>query len=512
MSKISWSNMAILIILFVSIISVFTCPAAKADIKLPSIFGDNMVLQRDCQDNIWGLADPGEFITVIIGEDKVGTTADAKGCWILKLKPHAAGGPVAVTVRGKNIIVLKNVLFGDTWLCSGQSNMLVPLKLAKHTDEDLATTNHPDMRLYLQPITISQDPLFDNHGSWVVCSPEVAKKFSAVGYFFGREMLEKTHVPTGLIQASRGGSSMQTWISRETLAKSNEFQDLLDEHKTKFAQLKSMEDALAKMDKDAEPDKYRELQDKYNDIRTRTVTATCAYNGLIAPIIPFTLKGVLWYQGENDIIENLRFKKLFSMFLQDWRRQFDQPKLPIIFVQIPNVFNRKKDPEESYYAELREVQTEISQLPYTYMIVTIDTAHGDQVPIHPFEKKPVGERLALVALATLYHMPVEWQGPLYDTMEIEGNKILVHFRYAQPHLVAKGPAPIGFEVAGRDKKYEWAKAEIQGDNVVVWSDKVPQPIAVRYAWADNPLCNLYNVAGLPACPFRTDKWPHRRPK
>ncbi len=484
---------------------------AIAEIKLPSIIGDNMVLQRDHELKFWGLADPKEYVTVVIGEQKYGTVADGKGRWLVKFPPQK-NEPSEVTIKGKNVITLKNILWGDVWLTAGESNMAMTVDQCAHSQDDLERANLPEIRLFKVEPRCTKGPEFDLDppGKWVVCSPSSIGSFSSVAYFFGLELYEKVHVPLGLIETARNAGKVHSWISAESMEKNQEFKGLPGLHDEHFAFLQQMIDALAETDQAEEPAKFNGLQHKVRLFLENTQTATCNFNGMISPVVPFTLRGVLLYQGENDLGEPLRYSRLFNLLVQDWRAQFMQPNLPFVCVQMPNIGVRSKEPEESQYADLREAQSSFRKIPYFYFAVTIDTVPGDNAPPRPKDKRQLAHRAALLALATQYHLPVKCFSPFYDDMEIMGDKIKIHFSLAEPELKTKGKEVYGFTIAGDDRQFVNAKAKVDGDSVLVWSDQVKKPLAVRYEWADNPACSLYSQDDLPVCPFRTDTWPRQK--
>ena len=389
--------------------------------------------------------------------------------------------------------------------------MYAPLDEVDHTNEDVESANLPDIRLFKEEPNCAGDPEFDGGGKWVICSPDTVKDFSAIGFFFGREIYDKTKLTLGLVQATRAGSSMETWLSKEAILKTP-YKGLIGPNEENFkqfdllnAQIKEAEEA------DSQKDLLR-LQKQARTFKKKVNTATCAYNALIAPLAPFQLKGVLWYQGENDIGENLKFRRLFTEMIQDWREQFRTSSLPFYYVQLPPIGLKKDDPEDSYYAEIREAQAQVQKSPYAYMVVTIDTAKGDDIPMHPREKKVVAHRLAYLVLATQYKEPLKCFGPSFDAIDVEDNAIRVRIRRAEPELIAHGGAPQGFEIAGEDKVFHWADAKIDGDSIVVFNKKVKKPVAVRYAWADNPKGNIFNPDDVPLIPFRSDEWLHRKPE
>lgn len=490
---------------------LFATAPAKANIKLPSIVSDNMVLQQNRTIYFWGISDPEEIVVVTIGEHRYGCTADDKGAWWVKIPPQNSKTPYDIKFKGKNLITVHNVITGDVWLCAGQSNMYAPVVDVEHTPDDIEGANIPEIRMFKEEPNCSGEPEFDGGGKWVICSPETVKDFSAIGFFFGREINDKTKNVIGLVQATRAGSCIETWVSKESLLKTP-YKGLIGENDENFKQYDALK---AQMKEAEEADNQAEslrLQKQAKVFKKKVNTATCAYNALIAPIAPYQLKGVLWYQGENDIGFTLKYKRLMVQLVQDWREDFRFSSLPFYFVQLPPIGVKKKRPEDSYYAELREAQADVQKCPYTYMVVTTDTGQGDDIPMHPREKKTIAHRLAYLVLATQYKEPLKCFAPAYDAMEIEDNSIRVHIRRAEPELIAKGGAPQGFEVAGEDKLFYPAEAKIDGDAIVVFNKKVQKPVAVRYAWADNPKGNIFNPDDVPLIPFRSDEWTYRKPE
>lgn len=487
-------------------------PSARAEVRLPHVFGDNMVLQAHARVPVWGWADPGEEVHVLVGDQLKKTRADQDGRWRVDLAPLDYG-PVRFVVEGNNRIEFKNVLVGEVWVCSGQSNMEWPVARAMNADKEIATANYPEIRLFKVAKVVADKPLEDTGGSWRVCSPETVRDFSAVGYFFARELHQRLGVPIGMIQSAWGGTPAEAWTSREALEADPELRPILERWDAILANYEQAqrryEEALRRWREQAQaarqagkpvPPRPRPPRGPNHPHRPSGL-----YNGMICPIVPFAIKGVIWYQGESNASRAYQYRKLFRTMIRDWRRTWGQGDFPFLFVQLANFRQRRAEPGESDWAELREAQMMALQEPNTAMAVAIDI--GEANNIHPRNKQEVGRRLALAALAIAYGQDVVYSGPLFDRMEIEGNKVRLHFKHVDGGLVAKGGELRGFAIAGPDRKFVWAKAVIEGDTVVVWSDEVPNPVAVRYGWADNPDCNLYNKAGLPASPFRTDDWP-----
>ncbi len=501
-----------------------------ANVRLPALFSDNMVLQRNMKVPVWGWADPGETVVVEMLGMKAQTTAGRDGKWMVRIGPFSAGGPYEMRVRGKNTIVLKNVLVGEVWVASGQSNMEWPVRAVVNAQEEIKWARYDRIRLFKVPRRPSLKPEEDVNATWQVCSPETVGNFSAVAYFFGREVHVRTGLPVGLIQTCWGGTPVEAWMPPETLqAQGPEFE----------AVRKRLESMLEKW-----PDAREHYADKYYPQWQRAWgqwwrarrqwqkavaeakkagkpapkppappppvgsphTPTALYLGMVKPLIPYAIRGAIWYQGESNAGRAYAYRKLFPAMIEGWRKAWGQGDFPFYFVQLANFMAWQKQPaEDSAWAELREAQFMALRLPNTGMAVIIDI--GEANDIHPKNKQEVGRRLALWALAKVYGQNVVYSGPLYKGYRVEGNKVRIFFDHVDGGLTFLGQQLLGFAIAGEDRKFHWAKAKIEGDSVVVWSDEVPRPVAVRYGWANNPICNLYNKAILPASPFRTDDWP-----
>lgn len=466
---------------------------ARGEIMLPAIFGDNMVLQLGHELPFWGKAEPGEEITVSIAPAENGdgqkiesgtVTAGADSRWHLKLPARNKPGPVSVTVTGKNSITLKNVLVGDVWICSGQSNMEWPVSASLHHHEEIADAKFPSIRMFKAERTTARLPLADIEGRWIECSPETVGEFSAVGYFFGRELHLRLKRPIGLVLAAFGGANCEAWTSLAALKTDEEFAKILS----------------------------RAEQANHDPKQANNPNrASVLFNGMIAPLSPFSIKGTIWYQGESNVPRAYQYRKLFPLMIYDWRRKWGQGDFPFLFVQLSNyVTDRTKpdrplEPEESAWAELREAQAKALAAPNTGMVVTIDI--GDPHDINPKNKQEVGRRLALTAFRIAYGQELIASGPVFKEMKIVGREIHLQFHNLNGGLIAHGDSLKGFTIAATDKKFVWASARIEGSSVIVSADQVDNPVAVRYAWGDNPECNLFNKTGLPAVPFRTDDWP-----
>jgi sialate O-acetylesterase len=489
-------------------------PLVVADVELPAVIGDNMVLQRHQRVPIWGTADAGEKITVTFAGQQVSTTTRPDGRWIARLTALVAGGPYEMTIAGKNIITLRNVLVGEVWACSGQSNMAFSVQASNNAQEEIAAADYPMLRLLTVPRVPASEPVSDIEAEWVVCSPQTVPGFSAVGYFFGRELHKELGVPIGLINTSWGGTPAESWTTRPTLEEDPDFAPIVERwnqaRENYPEQKKKHEEALAKWKEEVEKAKAEGKPPPRQPgpplFERKQYEPGSLYNGMIAPLIPYAIRGAIWYQGESNAGRAYQYRELFAAMIRDWRREWGQGAFPFLFVQLANFMAREAEPAESAWAELREAQSMTLSLPKSGQAVIIDIGEADD--IHPKNKQDVGRRLALNALAIAYGRDIVYSGPVYRSMEIEGDRIRLHFDHVGGGLMAKGGGSLkGFAIAGEDRKFVWADANIEGDLVVVHSDGVPNPAAVRYAWANNPECNLYNEEGLPASPFRTDSWP-----
>jgi sialate O-acetylesterase len=475
-----------------------------------------MVLQRGVKVPIWGWAEPGEEITVSAGWLSMRwiVTADRDGKWRFEMSPPKAGGPHEMTIRGKNTVTIKNILVGEVWVCSGQSNMQMAVKQSANAEQETAAANYPNIRLFTVQRKVADQPQSDCVGSWQACTPETVADFSAVAYFFGRELHKELDVPIGLIHTSWGGTPAEAWTKREVLEAEADLAPIVqryDDAVAKYPQAKQeYEQKLAEWKKAVEKAKAdgekppRRPGEPFGPGHPHSPAGL--YNAMIAPLIPYSIAGAIWYQGESNAGRAYQYRKLFPAMITNWRTDWAQDEFAFLYVQLANFMAQKEEPAESTWAELREAQLLTLALPNTGMAVIIDI--GEANDIHPKNKQDVGKRLALWALAKTYGRNITYSGPIYKSMQTEGNKIILHFNHVGGGLVVGGGGPLkGFAVAGTDHKFVWADAQIDGNSVVVTSGKVAEPVAVRYAWADNPVCNLYNKEGLPASPFRTDDWP-----
>ncbi len=531
---------------------------APADVKLPAIISDNMALQANKPLPIWGTADADEKITVTLGGETLTTSAGQDGKWMVKFKPLSSGDNLTLKVAGKNTLEVKNIIVGSVWVCSGQSNMEWILKNTHNADVVVPQATYPGIRLFTVSKKVAYTPIADVTGKWVECTPQTAPGFSAVGFFFGQKLHEVTGKPVGLINTSWGGTPAQSWTSIEALdgepdLKKNYGDKMrdnianMDKLKAQFAKDlatfetasnewketigKDYDAAVKQWEKDtataraegkalpAKPKPAKMAPRRPTDPSNSAWHPTSLYNGMIAPLVPFAIEGAIWYQGEANAGQPDLYRTLFPTMITDWRTRWGEGDFPFLFVQLANFMKRSDAPTDTNWARLRESQLETLKLPNTGMACIIDI--GESEDIHPKNKMDVGQRLALWAQKYAFGKDVVVSGPLYDSMKIDGDKAVISFKSVGGGLMI-GSAPAirlniepekplseikGFAISGADKKWVWANAKIDGDKVVVWSDEVKEPVAVRYAWGDNPLCNLYNKEKLPASPFRTDNWP-----
>lgn len=637
-------------------------PDPAKNIELIPLFTDNMVLQQKQDIPIWGTAEPGGEVIVQLADQQKSVIVDTRGKWSIKLAPINASGPYELIISGEKTHRIKNVMIGEVWICSGQSNMEMPLSdtwgKVNNDKQEVAEANYPNIRLLMVDKVMANKPQ-DNFNSdgWKECSSETVPKFSAVAYFFGRKLNKDLNVPIGLIETAWGGTVVEAWTSSKALKSINEYvneiKDLgsglfekknsnktnnkeqkawvnevqsklkksgifsrsyikygydsknwktLDVPKTWESQninfdgvmwvkkeitiprtwegkdlllsLAAINDYditwfngeivgskpsvampriykipqnLVKVGKNeitvlildignnggiyGDPKKtvigyskdatislagkWKYKKDNFDqnslsqppmwDVSAAQNRPTVLYNGMINPLLPYGIKGAIWYQGESNAGRANQYRKLFKTLIADWRGAWGQENFPFYFVQLANFMKRSNYPTDESWAHLREAQTMALELPNTGMAVTIDI--GEAKDIHPKNKQEVGRRLALNALAKTYNKDIPYSGPIYKSMKIKGNKIHLQFTNTNEGLKIKDSNQLkGFAIAGGDMKFIWAKAKIDGNEVIVWNSKIKNPVAVRYAWANNPLCNLYNGADLPASPFRTDDW------
>jgi len=498
------------VLLILCCLLFFPAVSLFAEVRLPRLFGDNMVLQAGAWVPVWGRAEPGEKVTVELMGGSAAAVADESGRWKVLLEPMTAGaGPYRMKVSGRNAITIENVAVGEVWLCSGQSNMAMEVRRCLDAEKETAAADHPLIRQFQVKRGKAPEPrreVLPADGAqgwlntWRVCTPEAVKNFSGVGYFFARDIHRSLGVPVGLIHSSWGGTTAEAWTGRRRLESDPELRPIL----SSWPGYNADEPWLSEM--------YEKFLAAVEKARSEDAPAplyfnqpSVLYNAMIAPLVPYAVRGVIWYQGESNARRPYQYRRLFPAMIGNWRSAWGQGDFPFLFVQLVNFAEGS-----GTWPYLREAQATALRLPNTAMAVGIDIGEADD--IHPKNKQEIGRRLALAARAGVYGEKLVWSGPLYKSMRVESNRCRVSFTHTGEGLAAKGGTPLkGFSMAGADKKFVGAAAGIEGEEVVVWSEMIKNPVAVRYAWADNPEgCNLWNVVEgkewLPAAPFRTDDW------
>ena len=498
---------------FLSAATVLLCASvcASAQVTLPKILSSHMVIERDLPVHVWGMAAATEKVSVSFRGETRTTTAATNGRWSVFLKPGAAGGPFAMTVMGTpaaggsgqgetQTITLDDVLVGDVWVASGPSNMEFAMRQAETADKDLPHADNPRIRLMMVNKKPSEYPLDDvDSVGWAVSTPETARDFSAVGWYFAREIEQREHVPVGVIDSTWGGTVADTWTRMEALGADAALAPVF----VQWGKMTEKESDALLRDKDEQRQRAEakaagrpEPQFPWHP-QLLSWGPGMLWNGMIAPLTPFPIRGVIWYQGESNsaLARAPLYGRVFGTMITDWRHEWGIGDFPFLFVQISNF----KSNETEDWAELREQQLKTLALRNTGMAVTIDIGTPDNV--HPPDKVDVGLRLALAARALSYGETLEYSGPIFRQATPEGSAIRVWFDHHAKGLVAKGGELTGFEVAGADGKFVAAAASIEGDTVVVKSEAVAEPRFVRYGWANSPQCNLFNGEGLPASPF-----------
>jgi sialate O-acetylesterase len=510
--------------------------AAKADVKPHALISEGMVLQQKTKAKIWGTAAPGEKVTVHFRDQQASTTANEEGRWLIALESKEAGGPFAMTITGKNQIAYKNILVGEVWICSGQSNMGWPLA-PRPGDKATEGTENASIRLFIVPEKMADAPQRDVDARWEVCGPSTVGQFSAVGYYFGRDLQKTLGVPVGLIHTCMGGSPAGEWISRRAIEEDPDLQPLRElRAQAAEKQAQQMERMKPELDRYRQAVAKAKQEGKTPPPPPRGFSEPVSsrlFNGMIAPLMPLSIRGVIWYQGEANVSQPVLYRSMFPGLIKSWRKEWGQGEFPFLFVQVAPYLKIVDEPRESSWAELREAQL-WTNLTVRQTGMAVITDWGNEVDIHPKPKRPIGERLALVARAMVYGEKLVHAGPLCSGMKIEANKVILTFTQTGGGLIGKklvlediqqGGRPVqtggalhvatddsstgnaslqGFCIAGEDQKFINAQAEIQGNTVVVSSPQVARPAFVRYGWADYPTGNLFNKEGFPTTPFRTD--------
>jgi len=465
-----------------------------------------MVIQRGLPVHVWGRAAERERVTVTFRGQTESTTGDDLGRWSLYLPPGEAGGPFEMVIKASNTIQLNDVLVGDVWVASGQSNMEFPMSELVNPDAEIAAAQYPKIRIFGVEHRPSDYPRSDVEAkTWAPCIPENVAKTSAVAYYFARDIYQKQNVPIGLIETFWGGTPAESWTSLRSLSADASLMPVFAERSKMVEDRESVLWGLAQEER-AYQERVEQAKAEGKPTPGRNWHPDFAawapaalFNGMIAPLTPFAIHGVIWYQGEANSGDRAPlYARLFPTMISDWRRAWDQGDFPFLFVQIAN-WNTEPD---GRWPEVRDAQRKALTLRNTGMAVTIDI--GDPVDIHPKNKLDVGLRLARAARAIAYGEKLEWSGPLYRQLTREDHALRVWFDHASG-LTAKGGVLAGFEVAAADGKYVAADAKIEGTSIIVSSPTVPEPVSVRYAWAPNPTCNLYNREGLPASPFQASQ-------
>jgi len=485
-------------------------------VKLPAIFSDHMVLQREHPVRVWGWDNPQQKVKVEIAGQTAQAVTNADGTWSATLKPlETSAKPLELKVTGSSAVTYRDVLVGEVWLCSGQSNMQWPVSNAKDPDLETLTAHDPQIRLITVPQVGTQKPQDDFVGQWERCSPETVRSFSAVGSFYGRLLHQALQVPVGLIDNAWGGSAAEAWVRRDLLEADPVYRPYVSQWEQKEKDLEanverwlvSLE-AWKKKAAKARAENKRVPRMPRNPVKEMTGQHRPGnlYNGVLHPIIGFTIRGVIWYQGESNSSRAYNYRSLFPLMISHWRDEWGQGDFPFYWVQLADFREEQPEPSSSSWAELREAQTMTLGLPDTGQAVIID--RGEASDIHPKDKQTVAKRLARHALAKDYGIDIVAESPRYSAHQVQGGKVVVHFSHVGSGLdTFDVRRPLGFAVAGKDGQFHWADARIAGkDKIEVWSDAVPNPVAVRYAWADNPVANVQNQEGLPLTPFRTDDW------
>ncbi len=499
---------------------LLTAGQVSADVVLPDVISSGMVLQRDSRVPIWGKAEPGESVTIVLGRQTKTTVADQNGKWMVQLQPMRANAtPATMSIVGKNKLEVRDILVGEVWLVSGQSNMQRILSEIANGAEAIAAANHPQIRLFNVSRAVAFKRAKPPLATWASCTPDSVKEFSAAGYYFAVEIQRELKVPIGMLNSSYGGSQAEAWTPVEYLLASADLKPTVDRTK-----IWDEERPRVKVEYDAAIAKWREEANKAraagavprpsppvpDALRDYRVAASI-YDGMIAPLIPFAIRGAFWYQGESNEARAQQYEILLPVMIGAWRERWGEGDFPFGIVQLPNYRDPKDDPMDEAWSHIREAQRRTAlKLAKTGLIVTIDI--GEARDIHPKNKLDVGKRMALWALNSVYSKHGLGSGPMFRNAmpSSTGSEMLVTFDTAGKGLKTRdGGDPKEFAIAGADKKWYWAEAKIVGRNQVkVWSTSVPNPVAVRYAFNNNPRNpNLTNETGLPASPFRSDSWP-----
>ena len=500
--------------------------SARAAVEMPAIYSDHMVLQQDAENPIWGWDEPGQAISITLASGdsqnakaksrRVAAEANAQGRWQAKLPALTAGGPWRLTIAGSTTVTIGDVLVGEVWFASGQSNMAMTVSRSLRADQEQAAAEHPQIRMFTTSRIVGVEPSDRCSGTWQVCSPETVGGFSATAYFFGRKVHQELKRPVGLINSSWGGTAVEAWTSRQAQEKYQSLKPVLAPWDEK---VNAFDESAAKQQFDKALARWKEASARAkaagkrvprrpqlaNPTKDQNRPANL-YNGMVHPHIPYGIRGAIWYQGERNRRSNPElYGEQLKCLIRDWRDRWELGDFPFILVQLPNFQAAQSKPiEPDGWVTVRDGMDSVLKLDNTGMAVTTDI--GEANDIHPRNKQDVGKRLALWALANTYKQDVVFSGPRFTSAEFSGNQVVLTFEHVADGLQVKGEKLEGFAMAGEDKVFHWAQAEVRGDRVHVTCPEVAMARSVRYAWAPNPQANLFNSEGLPAAPLRTDNW------
>ena len=478
-------------------------------LTLPSVFSDRMVLQQQQQNPVWGKSSPGQKISIQFAEKTYTTVTNERGDWRLFLNPLPAGGPYEMIIKSEQTKVIKDILIGEVWLCSGQSNMQWPLSLTNHSQVEIVSAHFPNIRLMDVPNIGKESPQTNIKTQWTKTTPDTVKDFSALCYFYGRRLHQALDVPIGLIKNSWNGTPIEAWISRKALEESGDFSELLaywDNEAAKFdpEQHQIKMKAISQWKKNG---KTGPVPEASHNVLGGGKRPANIFNGIVNPIAGFGIRGTIWYQGEANRTRGYQYRQLFRLLINSWREIWGQGDFPFFWVQLANYGPENQTPANySDWAETREAQTMALSLPNTGQAVAIDLGEGRD--IHPTNKQEVSQRLVRHALAKVYGFPMTADSPIMVSHKIKDNTVILTFENVSTELNAFDTEEItGFYIAGSNRTFVQAKANILNKNqVAVFADGISSPKAVRYGWEDNPKANLYDKRGLPVTPFRTDDW------
>lgn len=495
-----------------TLISIFGLLANSllANVIPSPLFRDGAILQQGKPVPVWGRADPGEKISVTFKDQKKETAADAQGHWKIELNPLSASDePAELIISGNNTLRIADVLVGEVWICSGQSNMEWPVSQAQNYSEESAAATHPTIRQFKVPRKASETAQDDLNGSWVACSPASVGNFTAAGYFFARELSENLKVPVGIINTSFGGTPVESWMSQSALQSNSDFSIVASRWEKTLQDypnlMKVYEENLAKWNADRKAaanasQPFKTPQPRKPPGSGSQMMPSSLFNAMVHPLIPYAVQGIIWYQGEANAARFTEYAELFKALITQWRGDLGQGDIPFYFVQLANL--ERGNDSRAEWAFLREAQAEAFDLPNTGMAVAADI--GDPRNIHPANKQEVGRRLALIALAEAYGKNESGSAPRFSKAETDGSSVKIFFL---PERTLELRNDTGFLVAGADQIFHPATASLSGNTLIVSSPSVSNPVAVRYAWANNPTMGLYDETGLPVPPFRSDDWP-----